>query len=623
MKKTLFLIACILAWSPAAPAQQSAAGGGLTAFDGDIAFGYRWVLQEGGTAAGEYEYLHPSLAGRALIEYAPLPHRFLFETFVENEKDVYGEFDYAYSDLVMFMSHVRKSYHNLPHLSLGEDDPLTASPSMTDLDPQGEYFNESTMARAHLRLKTPDFPFHLYLEARSLEKKGTVQQRFMRSFANGFARASQAREIDFETTEAKVIVNSHVNFLEIEYSRAVKEFGNARDKALSDSTAVDYTHNQVSDTESATDTIKVHTSHTGRIAAAATYSSGERENLDSKVKAEFVNAGGDLTWIPSKDVTVSLKYRRHEVTQEAPATVDSVSLTGATTYPVKDAIGYTKDAVSGYVRYRATDRLTVRAEAVHDTLTREFDPGAWALDEEITRVTARFGATYRLSNRMMLRGDVSRQTADAPADSVENTYADTTDSARGLLTWMPASWFNLSLSAGTVRETRDDLAAPFTGARETERNRAQTSLSFLAGKRTAIIPTYAFYQNKNASAVAYTDASNGITSEEKVPYGDTAHVAALAATHALTDNVTLTADAARTWSRGSWRNAGTVAGSGGIADLTNLKLIETEAGGEVAVRYSKNVGAELRYRYRELDDRIDDAEDGKVQLILATLTVAW
>lgn len=627
MKKILILIACILILPSGAPAQQSVSpGGGYTVgtpFDGDIAFGYRWVLQEGSSAAGEYEYLHPSLAGRAIIEYDPLPHRFLFEAFVNNEKDLFGEFDYAYSDLVMFTSNVRKIYRNLPHLSLGEDNVLTASPSITDLDPTGVYFSESTMTRAQLRLKTPDFPFHLYLEAKSFEKQGTVQQRFMRSFANGFSKASQARDIDFETTEAKITVNSHVNFLEIEYSHAVKEFGNSKDKSLNDITAVSYTHNQVSDTESSTDTIKVHTSHTGRIAAAATYSSGERENKDSGVKAEFVNAGGDFTWIPTKNLTASLKYRHHEVSQDGPATVNAVSLTGTTTYSVKDAIGYTKDAVSGYVRYRATDRLTLRAEAIYDTLSREFDPGAWALDEEITRATMRLGTTYRVTNRLMLRGDISRQTADAPADSMDNTYADTTDSARGLLTWMPSSWFNLSLSAGTVREKRDDMAAPFTGPRESERNRGQASLTFLAGKRTAIIPTYAFYQNKQTSAIAYTDAANGITAEEGVPYGDAAHVASLAMTHALTDNVTLTADGTRTWSRGSWLNAGTVAGSTGIADLSSLKLIETEVGGEVQVRYSKNVGTELRYRYRELDDRLDDAEDGTVQLILATLTVAW
>jgi hypothetical protein len=627
MRKIILLIACFLVWSPWASAQESASPGGKyqleTPFDGDVAFGYRWVLQDGNTTAGEYEYLHSSLAGQAKIEYDPLPNRFLFESYVNNTHDYFTEADYSYSDVVMFTANARKFYRNLHHWSIGVDDPLTASPSMTDFNPDDTYFADTGMTGARLRLKVPDFPFHLYLEAKTYEKKGEIQQRFMRSFLNGFSKASETRDIDYETREAKATINSHVNLVEIEYSHAEKTFGDSRDKSLTDATAVTYTHNQISDTESSTDTFKIHTSHTGRIAAAFTYSAGERKNTDSMVKADFVNAGGDFTWIPDKAVTVSLKYRHHEVSPDAPATVSSVSLLGTTIYSVKDAISYTRDISSGMVRVRATDSLTLRAEAIYDQLTRDFETGTWLLDKDITRLTYRLGATYRLTSRFLMRADASHQTANVPADSVDNTYANTTDNARGSVTWTPVSWYSILLSGGTTIEKRDTMAPPFTGSRETHRNRAQGSMTFVIDKKTAIIPSYAFFQNKQTMPIAYTDIANGIIVEDGVPYGDIAHLASLAVTHSLSDVVTIMADASRCWSRGSWQNADVVAGSNGIADYSNLNMVTNELGGEVQLHFNKNVGSDFRYRYRNIDDRLDDAEDGTVQIILATLTVTW
>lgn len=628
MRKIILLTLCTLLWASWATAQEAAAPGGaphLTAFDGDVAFGYRWVLQDGNLFAGEYEYPHSSLAGEAKIEYDPLPNRFLFEAYVDNEKDYFTEFDYSYSDMVMFTYTGRKFYRNMHHFSIGEDDPSSASPSMTDFDPTGQYFTDSGINALRLRLKTPEFPLHLYLEAKSHEKHGTIQQRFMRSFSDGFAKASDARNIDFETEEAKITMNSHLQFVEVEYSHAIKEFGNTRDKAMADVTAVAYTHNQVSDTEASTDTFKIHTSHTGRIAAAATYSAGDRKNTDSNVKADFTNAGLDFTWIPDKDVTVSLKYRHHEVSQDGPSTVTSVSLdpSGTTTYAVRDALSTTRDIMSGLVRYRATEKLTLRAEVLQDQRTREFNDAEWKLDKEISRLTMRLGATYYVHRRLILRGDISHQSADVPANSVDNTYADATDTARGSVTWVPVAWFNMVLSGGTVMEKRDEQAYPFTGPRETTRNRAQGSFTFLAGKKTAITPSYAYFQNTTTTPIAYTDITHGVTVEDGVPYGDTSHTASLALTHSLTDIVTVSAYGTRTWSRGSWRNAGVVPGSSGIAEYSNLNLVVSEVGGDVQLHFNKNVGSEFRYRNRTIDDRLDDTEDGTFQALLAMLTVAW
>jgi hypothetical protein len=624
MNKIIYLIALLVLLAPPIGAQEKTPAGGLyqlgTPFEGDLALGYRWNMTSGNPMAGEYQYQHSSVAGSALIEYDPLPSRFLLESYYENSKDYFGEIDYAYKDLIMLNLMTRSLFHNTNHYSIGESTP---GMTVTDFNPDDTYGISNAMNRAQIRFKAPDFPFHIYLEAKSQEKHGTIQQRFMNSFTAG-DKMARSRDIDWETEEAKATVNSHLSWVEVEYSHATKKFTETKTKDMTDTGAITYNHNLVPDIESSTDTIKAHTSHTGRIAAAVTYSAGDRENTISGAKTTFTNAAGDISWIPAKDVTISVKYRHHEVDADNPDSVTSVSLTpsGLTTYDVRNAISYTKDIMTGLIRYRATKDLTLRGEFGYENLQREWGTATWALDEKVTRTTARLGGTYRLTNRILLRGDISRQSATVPADSVDNTYPETSDQARATLTWVPKSWFTMLLSGGTVREERSDLAAPFADKRTSERNRLLGSFTFLAGKSTSITPSYSFFQNKQSAPIAY-DISSAIVAETGVPYADVSHVASLAASHVMADSMIFTVDVAKSWSRGSWQSSGAVAGSSGIADLTSLKLVETIAGADLGIRVTKYLGYDLRYQIRRLDDKLDDTQDGTNQIALATLTLKW
>jgi opacity protein-like surface antigen len=631
MNKIIYLIAMIVLLAPPVWAQEkkTPVGGPYqleTPFEGDINLGYRWNMTSGNPMAGEYQYQHSSAAGSAVIEYDPLPHRILLESYIQNSKDYFTEFDYAFKDVIMLNITSRSLFHNLDHYSIGQS---TAGMTVTDMSPADIYGTSNAMNRIQVRFKTPDFPFHIYLEAANEEKHGTIQQRFM-DFSTAGDKMSRSRNIDYETQEVKATVNSHLGPVEVEYSHAMKNFSDTHNKSMTDTntSGVAYAHNLVPDLESSVDTVKIHTAYTGRISATATYSTGERKNTDSQVKTTFVNAAGDFGWIPNKDVTVAVKYRHFNIDQDNPTSVISIDSLGIpTTYAVRNAINSQKDVMSAMVRYRATDKLTLRLEYAFESLNRDVstgDPaGGWQLDDKVTRNTLRLGATYRLTNKLMLRGDISSQIAAVPANSVDNTYPETSNAARGTLTWTPKSWFNWLLTGGTIREERDNLGGDFTGKWTSERNRILNSFTFIVGKKTSITPSYAFFQNKHTGPIAYTDNTGGITAESAVPYADTAHVASLAIGYALADAMLLTAEAGRSWSRGNWQNSGTVAGSTGIADLTSVKLVETTASANLDVRYTKNLGTEFRYLIRKLDDILDNAQDGSNQIVLATLSYRW
>ena len=126
----------------------------------------------------------------------------------------------------------------------------------------------------------------------------------MRGFTGGLDKVSQSRNIDWNTQEVRVGVNSHLGPVEFDYNHAEKKFeSRGIDRVLYDDYALfTVPHNVVPDLKSSSDTVKLHTTLTGRIVAGATYSAGEKKNQDSGAKADFKTLPADLTLIPVTSV---------------------------------------------------------------------------------------------------------------------------------------------------------------------------------------------------------------------------------------------------------------------------------------------------------------------------------
>lgn len=656
MKKNLFIIGFLMMlWASPVFAQQA-----LESNDGDIKVGYRWISLDGSARSGEYEFFQKSDALSAVIEWDRLPHRFMLEYHALNEKDFFKSLDYSFSDIVVFNATSRRLFHNLDHYSFGAPDPTPlASPFFLDNNQGDLYSTENTFNTFFLRLKTPDFPFHFYAEARSLEKEGTVQQRFLRGYFQSAAgvgainKVSQSREIDWRTNEVKAGANSHLGPVELDYSHTEKRFEANGDKVLSDlyPAAYDgapvnntirasdtYPHNLVPDLESSSDTVKIHTSHTGRIVAAATYTTGEKENRDSNARTDYWNAAGDLTITPVKNLVLFFKYRHYDLTAENPDTVTIVGTSNTYTYNVRNSISSQKDIMSSAMRYRATDRLTLKGEYSVEKIQREVGTAgatmllevpnvtgrttlaSWEVAPETTKSTAKLGATHRVMKKLTARAEYSHAEVDDPA---YNFDPDKSDAAKVSFTWTPTQTITALVSYSGVREKRDDLEAPLAGGeRETSRDQALGSVTYLVGKRSSVTTSYAYYRNQVDHTVTYNIL--GVpTLESGVPYDDVAHVGSLLLTHALTDAMTLTAEASRSYSRGSFRNSGSVPDTSGIAEFSDLKVVEDIYAAGVEIALGKDIGTELRYQYREYNDKVDSANDGTTQIILATMSVKW
>lgn len=643
MKKRTIILLTVLFWASTAAAQQATEGtvpeNQAEVLQGMIGLTYTGVsIDRNPQSAGEYEYLKSSAGGDLHLEGVPLPHRFSLEGHALNQKDYFSELDYAYRDVVMFNVLARGLYHNLDHYSFGSDDPTTTSPSFVDLNPNDQYGIENSLRKGFIRFKTPDFPFHLYADAKRVDRSGTMQQRFLLGYTGGLNRVSQSRNIDWSSTEVRTGVNSHFGPVEFDYNHAEKKFTASGDKALNDPYALGTAlHNLVPDLTSSTDTVKLHTALTGRLVVSATYADGKKKNEDSDAKAAYRNSAGDMVITPVAGLALFLKYRHYELGLNNP---DTVTISGvAHTYTVRDSISSKKDLMTGAVRYRLTERLTVKGEYAIETIARNAwygdsitplqvapdqagtAPNYWDVAHHTTKTTERLGISYRAKSKLSLRADYTAVQIENPA------YADDPDrvnSAKATATWTPGQRIIALASYGGVREKRDDLSAPLAGgARNTSRDQGLGSLTFLIGKRSSVTASALYYQNKSKETLTYRDAAGSLLLEDSVPYADKAQVYSVSATQALGDRVTLIVEGSKSYSRGSFRNNGSVANTTGIDVYSDMRLVENIYTAGLEMQHSTHMSSEVRYQQRQYCDEIDNAQDGRVSVIVATAAVKW
>lgn len=639
-KHTIIILLTVLLGASTAVAQQAteAAGPEIPAevMQGMIGLTYAGVsVDRNPQSAGEYEYLKSSAGGDLHLDWVPLPNRFSLEGHALNRKDYYSDLDYAYGDIVMFNFLARGMYHNLNHNSFGPDDPTTTSPSSIDLNPNDQYGIAYSSRKESVRFKTPDFPFHLYADATTIDRSGTMQQRFLSAFTGGLNRVSQSRNIDWSSTEVRTGANSHFGPVEFDYNHVEKKFTASGDKILTDPYALTtVSHNLVPDLTSSTDTVKLHTSLTGRLVASASYADGKKKNEDSDAKVDYHNATGDIVITPMAGLALFLKYRHYDLTRDNPDTVTVSSL--GYTYRVRDPLSMKRDMGTGVVRYRLTDRLTVKGEFILEAIERNNQEGTvlaplqispisaasgpndWDVAHRTTKTTERLGISYRVMNRLSLRADYTAMQIENPA------YADDPDSvnsAKTTLTWTPTQRIIALASYGGVREKRDDISAPLAGgSRKTNRDQGLGSLTFLVGNQTSITASALYYQNKAKETLTYRDAAGSLFLEDGVPYADKAQVYSVSATQALGDGATLTLEGSRSCSRGNFRTNGALTG---IDVFSDMRVVENIYTVDLEMQHSKGVSSEIRYQQRQYDDKIDNTQDGKVGIIVATVAVKW
>jgi hypothetical protein len=601
---------------------------------GTLFGGYGTVSLSGSPTADEYEYLHDSFTLGGELKVFSFPHRLHIDIDFRNKNDYFGDISYAYRDMVLFRGIDRTLWHNLDNIRLDADFVPTGTQSVDVRDAGVNYGVKWSMNGAFLRFKTPDYPFHIYLDGNIIDKDGSIQQRFLggSGFFNDLVRTSESRSIDWKTKELTVGTNTHLGPIEMDVSHGEKRFDPDGNDVLSDfyeagggRNAGIYEHNLVPNLKGSSNTIKLHTSYTGRIVASATFSTSDLRNNDSNSTADYFIGAGEVTWTAASNLAVFVKYRHKEADIDNPSTVTVTDLSNPAntyTYSVIPSISSISDIASATVRYRPFSGLTLRGEYHYDHIRRE-NAQDWDLPEKTEHNVASLSADMRIIRTMNLRAGYTYTDINDPAYNVE---PDHSNEGHATVSWTPSQKIITFVSYSAAKEKRDNLNTvngPDAKNRDVFRTRAMGVFTYLVTEKVSLTASYSYIHDK-----IHQDLVIGVDLQPDVPDSTTANSYGLTMNYIPNSRIDLSGAVSYTVSTGAFSLSNpNPLWPISIGSLSALKTKETNCSLSGQYHFKKGFSAGVQYRYIDFNDVLDnpwdDVQDGRVHMVLLTLSKKW
>lgn len=597
--------------------------------EGFFSLGYRYFSLHDSEKASEHQAPHSSLAGEIDLASYPLPHRFHLTSEYLSTDNFYGDAGYAYGDLLLLRNVLTGGYHKLDGYSYNYagEAPAIAYDSRSTGAPYHLGVLDNSFA---LRFKAPDFPLHTFLKHRYLAKDGLLQQRFVIGSMGSLQKVSQAREIDWQSNAVTLGANTHLGPVEAEYFCEFSQFDPGRNNTLYDAypaatarPADTYAHDVVPETESAQHSLRLHSSHTGRLVTAATLSTNSQKNNFSASTSETWQGVFDLSYMLAPELTFFFKYRHRNLEVDNPETITLRGLATTTVYPVRPGISSENDLFSLSARYRPAQKVTITSD-YEFTYRERSNTEAWPLLPERTasnRIKLAAQASPLWNLKLKLSTDY--RFVHDPAWNVEPDY---TNQVKFLTTYLPASWLTAFFSYNRTMTERDHVRylnnTPNVvldgGNRETEHDRFLASLSFLFSPRITLTTSFARYHGRVEQDLAYGRWNTAGTAgdlpflDPAVPYTDEADNYSLSLFYVLREGLTVMTNLSHTESAGTF--------SPGLAEAQNpvslgafsqVKVSETAWGLELTQALRDNWEIGFEFHSAQYNDRYDGSQDGQ------------
>lgn len=605
--------------------------------EADGLLGYRLVSLGGSEKAGEFEYLHSSPVIGVEMRAFPFPHRLHLEADVLNKKDYFIDMGYSYKDLILFRGINRTLFHNLDNLTLIDPQPTVANTDSREVfvrDAGEKYGVFADLKNVFLRLKTPDFPFHVYFDGKVYNRDSSSQHTLYSSptaTATWRGRISEKRETDLNLRDYTIGMNSHLGPVEADLSHGEKRLDVTGDKIVSN-----YYNKKLlpygllPDLKSSTNTLKLHTSYTGRLVASASVSSTDKENRDSGAKADYFAGSADITYVPFTTFTLVARYKHKEADLDNPLSLPAgyLGYSGfTTTTGIKPSLSSQTDTVSGFARFRPFKGLGLNAEYTYERAKRK-NSDEWNISEKTIQRNMVLSANIRPFKKLTFKTRYVHLDVSNPS---YNTQPDTSDSGSISMSWNPFTWANTLLSYSIAKDKRDNLNfAGYAEAknRTAKRDKLLGNITFMLSDKLSVTPSYAYSHNKIKQDLLIDNTANIGQLDKDVPYKDTANSYSLNVNYAPKKNLNINADASETRGRGGFYpgKAGALQ-SNTIASFSVLKVKETAYSIGSDYRFRGDWAVGLKYKYNNFKDMInnpyDDAKNGIARIILLTISKKW
>jgi hypothetical protein len=598
--------------------------------EGDFFLGYRWVDTEDSLKAAEYIYPGSYATFGLNLLSAPLPYRYHVNAEFLSKYDFYSDAGFAYKDLVLFRDILVGVHHNLNHYDY-------TFGLREDRNPSDAYYVDFTSNLMSLRLKTPDFPFHTFVNHRYVEQDGRIQQRFFLGYINQLdptnKMISESRDIDWTSNAVKLGANSHLGPIEIEYAYDQAKFDPGQNNILVDNypeytstinpdrPAGAYPHNVIPETESSAHTVKMHSSYTGGIVAAATLSNLSQKNNFSLTESTTWKGAFDLSWIPAPAVSFFFKYRHRDVDMDTPDEIYLVGYNGDKSYygslpPVRQGISYDKDMFSLSTRYRHSQRLSLFAGYEFSQLDRK-DIAEWPSLTPQTKIhSIDLKAQAKPFDKVKIKAIYEYKNYDQPA---YNTTPDKSNMLKLTTTYTPSPALNIYLEYLLALTESDslsylDIDSPVPLERDGKRDHFLASLTTGLTPKLSLTASWYYQRWKIEQDLLFAKVPVEVPPyyiDFGVPYTDKANAFSLSLHWVPRDDFTVAADLGYTIAEGTTGYTVMVEGEP-LSSFSDVETTETSFSLDMAQKLPKDWEAGLRLYYDIYDDKPSGYLDGNV-----------
>ncbi len=629
--------------------------------------GYRFLsINSFGGRAAPYDYLHSSPVGGVFVNSLGKDLKFSVDGAYTNEKDYYGDLLFDYAGYYRVHLRTESFFHNLSHELLFSPafqlPPTNATYTPVDLDPAGRYGIRTEQDTAAFRVKLHDFPMHLNLGYWRMLKEGNKQLIFAnQSFeaTTNFINATN-RAIDQQTHEGAIGFDAHLGYVDVIYDFKIRQLDNqastplAQFMALSDlagnivRNAGFQQHNEYPDSRLISNTIKLHTSLSGGLVGAASYTYGKRENLSNltdirganQAVTTFQNVAGDMTYTPCGEFSLALKYRRQQVDNDNPTTLVSLFAVSPLV-AARPSIDTAKDTMTATLSLRPVKLLTLKGEFKGEFLHRDNvsavqSASSWYLPENTDRYTGTFSILSRPLSGLRFKALYSYSTTVHP--SYGTSFADRNE-GQFLITYNKTGTWGVTANYRTRRDSDGEMSkntivsvnpleyspyfAPLGRGQSTDN--ATASIWFAPLNKLIITGSYGFLRSSVDQAVLFTVINPAIA--DATNYTNQAQIYSLNFAYQLNERLDLSLFLQQVRSFAEFSPQFIVVNgttnTAGINLISRTNTVESSLSMRAHYQITKNISCAVDYTYRDYDEKNTTFFNGSVNSVIAYLSAKW
>jgi hypothetical protein len=615
---------------------------------------------EAGVRAHPYTYLRPGLVGGGTLTRLGRSYTVDLEGNYLSDKDNQGSMSVDFGGRYRFLLQTETLYHAFAPLPFTWD-------AVTLSNGNGVWYDQTPTTatsyglkvrqdRLSLRAKPTDFPFHVDLGFRKFSKDGTTQLRFADvafSSTNADPAAprntvfNRARAVDMAVYEGTAGVDAHLGYVDFVNQFQIRHFVDnqgipqmANFQAQSNTsgplrTSGAFQHNENPDSRFWSNTMRMHTSLSGGLVGALSYSYGQELSFSrltdisgvSEAATSVRNMACDITYTPRPEFSTSLKYRRQIIEHDVPLSVVRQPSGGAiaaagdeitTPLPVDSR----RESLTATLLYRPVSILMLKGELKGDFVRRQVDANGPILPRMTSGHEERYEGKAAVIatpvKGLRLRGQYGYSSVSNP---VYGTTFDDRHQTELIATYNRSNAFGTSVSGkyvrGTAASARMDQTSFTTSGWLNPLPMLTLNLSF------------AYLQMATDRTVRYATSTGNVPGA--AAYLAQSHIYGVNAMLHLTQRMDLSAGYQQVRGSSAFTpedqtlqlTVTTTGDTSGIADISRTHGVEHEVTSRFDYRLTDTIQTSVEYLYRVAYDHTIAAYDGGAHQIVATLGVKW